>query len=85
MQLPSLQYPAPQTLLSSATSGFDPSAQWYCRTLLDSTSLHCNLEIFPGAEIQGNYGTSYGTPLQYSCLEKSHGLRSLVGLSPWGR
>ena len=25
-----------------------------------------------------------GTPLQYSCLEKSHGWRSLVGCSPWG-
>ena len=26
-----------------------------------------------------------GNPLQYSCLEKSHGRRSLVGCSPWGR
>ena len=26
-----------------------------------------------------------GNPLQYSCLEKSHGRRSLVGYSPWGR
>jgi len=25
-----------------------------------------------------------GNPLQYSCLEKSHGQRSLVGYSPWG-
>ena len=25
-----------------------------------------------------------GTPLQYFCLEKSHGRRSLVGCSPWG-
>ena len=25
-----------------------------------------------------------GTPLQYSCLEKSHGWRGLVGCSPWG-
>ena len=25
-----------------------------------------------------------GNPLQYSCLEKSHGLRILVGYSPWG-
>ena len=25
-----------------------------------------------------------GNPLQYSCLEKSHGQRSLVGCSPWG-
>ena len=26
-----------------------------------------------------------GNPLQYSCLEKSHGWKSLVGCSPWGR
>ena len=25
-----------------------------------------------------------GNPLQYSCLEKSHGQKSLVGYSPWG-
>ena len=25
-----------------------------------------------------------GTPLQYPCLENSHGQRSLVGCSPWG-
>ena len=29
--------------------------------------------------VEGN-----GSPLQYSCLEKSHGQRSLVGYSPWG-
>ena len=33
-----------------------------------------------GLQPEGN-----GTPLQYSCLEKSHGRRSLVGCSPWGR
>ena len=33
-------------------------------------------ERFPG---EGN-----GNPLQYSCLEKSHGWRSPVGYSPWG-
>ena len=31
------------------------------------------------------YGEGNGTPLQYSCLEKSHGWRSLVSSSPWGR
>ena len=30
-------------------------------------------------------GEGNGTPLQHSCLEKSHGRRSLVGHSPWGR
>ena len=31
------------------------------------------------------FGEGDGTPLQYSCLEKSHGWRSLVGCSPRGR
>ena len=30
-------------------------------------------------------GGGNGNPLQYSCLEKSHGRRSLAGCSPWGR
>ena len=35
--------------------------------------------------IQGWFpGEGNGNPLQYSCLEKSHGRRSLVGYSPWG-
>ena len=29
-------------------------------------------------------GVGNGNPLQYSCLEKSHGQRSLVGYSPGG-
>ena len=29
-------------------------------------------------------GEGNGNPLQYSCLEKSHGWRSLVGYIPWG-
>ena len=28
-------------------------------------------------------GEGNGNPLQYSCLEKSHGWRSLVGYTPW--
>ena len=28
-------------------------------------------------------GEGNGNPLQYSCLEKSHGQRSLMGYSPW--
>ena len=28
-------------------------------------------------------GEGNGNPLQYSCLEKSHGQRSLAGNSPW--
>ena len=29
-------------------------------------------------------GEGNGEPLQYSCLEKFHGQRSLAGYSPWG-
>ena len=29
-------------------------------------------------------GEGNGNPLQYSCLEKSHGQRSLAGHVPWG-
>ena len=30
-------------------------------------------------------GEGNGNPLQYSCLGKSHGQRSLTGYIPWGR
>jgi len=33
----------------------------------------------------GSFGEGNGNPFQCSCLEKSHGRRSLVGCSPWGR
>ena len=29
-------------------------------------------------------GGRHGNPVQYSCLENSHGQRSLAGCSPWG-
>ena len=29
-------------------------------------------------------GGGHGNPLQYSCLENPHGLKILVGYSPWG-
>ena len=29
-------------------------------------------------------GGGCGNPLQYSCLENTHGQRSLAGYSPWG-
>ena len=40
----------------------------------------CLFILFMGFSRNGN-----GTPLQYSCPEKSHGWRSLVGCSPCGR
>ena len=32
----------------------------------------------------GSPGEGNGSPLLYSCLEKPHGQRNLVGYSPWG-
>ena len=34
-------------------------------------------------ELGKSPGGGYGNPLQYSCLEYSHGQRSLAGYSPW--
>ena len=46
----------------------------------------CNagdLDSIPGL---GRFpGGGRGNPLQYSCLENSHGQKSLAGYSPWGR
>ena len=43
------------------------------------------LLIFFLALLQTDHGEGSGTLLQYFYLEKSHGWRSLVGCSPWGR
>ena len=43
--------------------------------------VHHELPEFTQTHAHGGEGN--GTPLQYSCLEKSHGWRSLVGCSPW--
>ena len=52
-----------------------------------SSSTHCLIGLFLFLYIElTSYmlGEGNGTPLQYSCLEKSHGWRSLVVCSPWG-
>ena len=41
-----------------------------------------DLGLIPGSG--RSPGERNGNPLQYSCLEKSHGQRSPVGYSPWG-
>ena len=38
--------------------------------------------LIPGWE--RSPGGGHGNPLQYSCLENSHGQRSLAGCNPWG-
>ena len=41
-----------------------------------------DLSLIPGSGRSSGGGN--GNPLQCSCLEKSHGQRSLAGYSPWG-
>ena len=51
----------------------------------DSKESTCNagdLGLIPG--LGRSPGGGHGNPLQYSCLENPHGLRNLVGYSPWG-
>ena len=42
-----------------------------------------DLGLIPGSG--RSPGGGHGNSLQYSCLEKLHGQRSLAGCSPWGR
>ena len=52
---------------------------------LDGEESACNvgdLGLIPG--LGRSSGKGNGNPLQYSCLENSHGQRSLAGHSPWG-
>ena len=41
-----------------------------------------DLGLIPGLGISPQEW--HGKPLQYSCLENSHGQKSLAGYSPWG-
>ena len=46
----------------------------------------CNVGDLGPISVLGRLpGGGHGYPLQYSCLENSHGWRSLAGYSPWGR
>ena len=53
-------------------------------SLLAHLSNFLILALPPSRTTQASPREGNGTPLQYSCLEKSHGQRSLVGFSPWG-
>jgi len=51
----------------------------------DDKESACNVEYLGSIPGLGRFpGGEHGNPLQYSCLENSHGQRSLVGYSPWG-
>ena len=47
----------------------------------DDKESACNAGSIPG--LGRSPGEGNGNPLQYSCLEKSHGQRSMVGHNPW--
>ena len=49
----------------------------------ESTCNEGDLGSIPG--LGRSPGGGHGNPLQYFCLENSHGQRSLVGYSPWGQ
>ena len=52
---------------------------------LDGKGSACNVGDLGSIPGSGRYpGERNGNPLQYSCLEKSYGWRSMVGYSPWG-
>ena len=46
---------------------------------------HDGKKIFFSKYCALSFGEGNDTPLQYSCPGKSHGWKSLVGYSPWGR
>ena len=53
---------------------------------LDGKESACSvgdLGLMPG--LGTSLGAGLGNPLQYCCLENSHGQRSLAGYCPWGR
>ena len=51
----------------------------------DGKESACNVGDLGSVPGLGRFnGGGNGNPLQYSCLENSHGQRSLVGSSPWG-
>ena len=52
------------------------------KNLLASVGDAKDMGLIPG--LGRSSGIGNGNPLQYSCLENPHGLRSLVGYSPWG-
>ena len=58
---------------------------WVIREAQDGKESSCNTrdqDSIPG--LGRSPGGGHGNPLQYSCPEKPHGQRNLVGYSPWG-
>ena len=66
-----------------AFSGYSILAEIIPGSQVVQCEMHEDMGLFP--QLGRSPGEGDGTPLQYSCLEKSHGRRSLEGCSPWGR
>ena len=50
---------------------------------LSTVQSHSSYTVRAKEKLELRFPVGNGSPLQYSCLEKSHGWRSLVGCSPW--
>ena len=72
--LPGSLCSAPSVLITQHCSGSDRK---------ESACNVRDLGSIPG--LGRSPGGGHGNPLQYSCPGESHGQRSLVGYSPWGR
>ena len=73
-----------QTLRSGIGDGFGWRRGFSCSSVSkESACTAGDLGLIPG--LGRSPGEGNGHPLQYPCLEKSHGERSLVGCGPWGR
>ena len=73
-----------QTLRSGIGDGFGWRRGFSCSSVSKESACSAgDLGLIPG--LGRSPGEGNGHPLQYPCLEKSHGERSLVGCSPWGR
>ena len=74
----------------AAAAAFWPPEHWDFSSLHHSEAMwrfplisYLCVPQFPHLEDGYFFLRLNGTPLQYSCLEKSHGRRGLVGCSPW--
>ena len=82
-----LQYSCPENHGQMSLEGHSPQlgmTEWSAWTQMLTKDMVAIILQYLSGSIQ-HIGGGNGNPLQYSCLEKSHGRRSLVGCSPWAR
>ena len=69
-----------KTSTSALLNMSKPLTAWIIPAGSDGKESGCNSTPGSGR----SPGGGHGNPLQYFCLENSHGQRSLVGYNPWG-